>query len=414
MWSSLLFAAYAALTGAGPTTRPPVQSTQRPSCPTDRNYQIVPSPFFEEDRTVFLGDEDRLAVWRSTDAGITWTAVYTPGLFEHEAQVYWLKVPAIRSPSGLRIYLVYFDTEYYGWRIVRSRDSGATWDAPRHYYYPVIGPEFFEATNQPDTLFRSNSSGLFRSDDDTLSWQRIVTGTWVNQIYPSPTFADDQILFARFDANFHISHDGGMTWEERHGLCPGSYIYELAFSPDFTADQRLFANEGNGLTRSQDGGQSWVYLYPQDELPCQYHNNDGAYKVRVSPDYPNDHTVFMSTASSLRVSYDDGLHWRRLIGGWLFKFSISRQPEAQLRSTYFPLALGGGQMPAYRIYLPLSAGQGELPMERPWTLFATSAAGENYRSDDGGVSWQCLNLPPADLQDTTTHWDRNEFGGGPP
>ena len=206
-----------------------------------------------------------------------------------------------------------------------------------------------------------------------------------------------------------------MTWEERpSGICDYTWIHELAFSPGFSTDQTLFAVDGNNsLIRSEDGGQSWLHLYPQDEPPCQFHNDDGASKVQVSPDYPDDHTVFMSTGTALYVSYDDGLHWRRMIGGWLFDFSVSRRPAAPLRPTYFPL-IQGGQTPAHRLHFPALAGQSDLPMERPLTLFASTAGGENYRSDDGGVTWQCLNLPPVDTPGTSLHQARKEFAGGLP
>lgn len=60
----------------------------------------------------------------------------------------------------------------------------------------------------------------------------------------------------------------------------------------------------------------------------------------------------------------------------------------------------------HRIYLPLASGSGALPKPVPLTLFARDWSDNiYYRSDDGGVSWRCLNLPSSGLQSTT-----NELG----
>jgi len=210
----------------------------------------------------------------------------------------------------------------------------------------------------------------------------------------SPDFADDQTLFAMVD-RFIISTDGGYTWEARSdGFCEDERIRDVSLSPDFTNDQTLFAKTNfHSLQKSEDGGRTWQYLYPPDEPPCEYHYN-GVLRVHLSPDYPSDRTVYIDASDALLVSYDDGHTWRRLRNGRTYGFSVHRRPTPVSRFIYLPLVVSAAETPVrHQLHLPLVAGRGTLPISRPYTIFV-ELADVHLRSDDGGVTWQCLNLPP--------------------
>ena len=83
-----------------------------------------------------------------------------------------------------------------------------------------------------------------------------------------------------------------------------------------------------------------------------------------------------------------------------YAYSIRRGPEPDRRPTYLPLLLKSPSQvatPRYRQYLPLVVQFGNLLRSMPLTLIGSDYHDyrfDYYRSDDGGLTWRCLNLPP--------------------
>ncbi len=384
-------------------------------CSSGSGFLAV-SPFFDEDQTIFMPGR---SVWRTTDGDATWQAVFElpsghwPGI---------TRIAPIRSAEGLHVYFGYSEgtDPYPPYYFTHSSDDGETWEDP--WPDQLTGVCQREGvTNELGVLFSSCSTlwplqgdpsidGIHRSVDHGRTWERVwIGGGGVWNAIPSPDYTNDHTVFAiRLDiypdANPYpmVSTDSGGSWHDlSFGLCPiqsNANINNLIVSPNFADDRTLFGITRNAhLLRSEDRGLIWQDIYPRNVPTCEQ-SWDFIQEVALSPDYASDQTIFMQTTSGFYVSYDDGQRWQRLLEDrYLSYIQVRRRPTPGLRFNYLPLVPRNPSTPTparYNVYLPLLGGHSDIPHSVPLTLFAYhSLTGYNYRSDDGGLTWRCLNLP---------------------
>jgi photosystem II stability/assembly factor-like uncharacterized protein len=105
--------------------------------------------------------------------------------------------------------------------------------------------------------------GLFLSDQDGHSWERVDAGLTASTFrFVTPELAGTE------PARVFRSEDRGRSWEELDGITriPGHHEWYLPYSPRagaarnayVTGDRLLVAAEVAGLLRSDDGGRTWV------------------------------------------------------------------------------------------------------------------------------------------------------------
>ena len=342
-------------------------------------------------------------VWRSTDDGITWQVVYqAPGFNEEVNNLAVVRVP---GEIGVTLYIRHWHYRRKIYGIARSTDAGITWqertacDPNCLGIFPTNRPEtIFAIRGEPPVVFESGM-GILRSDDGGLSWQAVWEETNVWRLFVSPTFADDMTLFGKAD-NLIGSSDGGITWRRQDDEAGPNHM--VAFSPDFAHDHTAFGVSTHTLFKSQDAGLSWQ--------PMFFFSGDlwGA-DLDISPNFVEDRTLFIATENAVLVSYDDGANWSVIASG-------VQKPRLDVRrsagdSNQVAPGIGGLRQqgnsqegvasPAVRAtlshqaYLPLAGKTGL--RTRPLSLFLSTQAGSNfhyYHSDDGGLTWNCLNAPP--------------------
>jgi len=392
-----------------------------PDCPKDNfgGGGPVLSPFFETDRTIILPESTTATLWRSIDGAQTWQVAHQ---LDSPYRYFFYPIIAPQArPTGLHIYSpVQKDIGSY-WLIpylTHSSDSGLTWEAPWQNYQVEC---WLAATNEEGTIFANCttlypgdlgvSDGIHRSTDHGHTWQHvwIETAAW-EAAAPSPDYANDQTIYTVRRALWPdtgvypmISTDGGLNWEDiAPGLCPedsGSNVHKIVVSPHFATDRIVFGQANGHLLKSEDGGASWQGIYPQDGDPCQY-PSDPVREFALSPEYATDQTIFMRVDSGFYISYDDGHHWRQLLDTkQIINIRVRGRPAQNNWFTYLPLLLsdpGHGSQSSHRLYFPMIAGSGTLPRSLPFTIVAEEHVGKPYgyvRSDDGGITWRCLNLP---------------------
>ncbi len=177
-------------------------------------------------------------LWKTTDGGLTWTPLtdLQPSLAVGAVAI----APSSCGPPPCRTIYVgtgeqtFSGSSYYGAGILKSTDSGATW---QHLPGPFAGP------------FGSG---------------RLSGGAFIGSLAVHPS--DPNILLAGVfqpgsSANSGVlrSTDGGVTWTVRLTGAPGT---EVVFAtPDgllaFAALGSPSGNPANGVYRSTDGGISW-------------------------------------------------------------------------------------------------------------------------------------------------------------
>lgn len=415
------------------------QSSSLPPCPKQDGYFLTASPWYAQDQTLFLSDIYPGAIWRSEDAGITWTGIVDMSRYDG-FRFGPVTIAPVESASGFQLY---HDWTYLPGIFVTARllwysaDSGATWLArtpshgeARNDMYP---------TNDPGTMFAREpsspwwlSSGIWRTTNGARSWAEVWDGTEAGWLAVSPEFSPDQTLFASLSGNSPelgspviVSTDSGESWRGAGGedLCDEA-AGSLQISSGFAQDRTLFVHQASSLFESQDAGETWGVVFPPDRPHCQpgvVAPTVDSYKL--SSTFGQDHTLYVVTTGPgddhrLLVSSDGGATWtfqanlsRSTSLLWVLPAAAGSDAGTEIRANArspLPKALedvGWSQGTSratvldndWTIFLPRVDWTGAQPTARPFTLFIDAWNGVDgwsyYRSDDGGVTWACMQLP---------------------
>jgi hypothetical protein len=389
------------------------------------NSIVVPSPRYDVDHTIYLFQHmypvsvrgERIRLWRSTNRGISWDKVfeYTDRYRAGGNVVAGFPVFGRHTPTVYLRFNYGIPGEYELWH---SIDGGDTWEE-RTLPFPggaCYGPVF---AGESQTLFSPcihlwlwNYIGIDRSIDTAQTWNRVWSTTGIYEVVSSPSFVADGTLFASVQLGYEppplpkliASFDGGDTWQPRDvGLC-NMVVNSIALSPDFAQDRTLFAIQNGIIFKSQNAGQSWLQVYAEDNRQCEDSTSIYSHNLFVSPNYAQDRTLFWLNEGVLYASYDDGLSWQRLTRSTSVSNVAIRRSPAPVAALPEPVALvsqsstgassAPGRTTGYQVFLPLVMQRGPQPL--PLTIFA-SLGGSNtpHRSDDGGITWTPVSLPPA-------------------
>ncbi|MEP7355637.1 MAG: hypothetical protein ABI847_00195 [Anaerolineales bacterium] len=291
---------------AGPGQPWSLLSTGSPGGRPDHISSIVTSPNFNNDGTVFALNDyssqvSRLAV--SQDAGRYWSEHEVPGPGDY--------VMAVFSPS--------FQTDHKllatrGTSLYFSDDLGANWQ-PLATSLP-IEPTLFAispAYTTDHTLFIGHyGDGIWRSTNNGATWSRIF-GEFVTDLDISSGYPADPVIFVTLynDGVFRTDNAGG-TWTpvSAPNFSPD---YRITLSPNYPQDHTLFSAatgiSSGGAFRSEDSGATWIDITGH----VQTHYMQPA---TVSPRYAQDHTVLMAPdIGPLYWSENGGENWFALRGG---------------------------------------------------------------------------------------------------
>jgi len=224
-------------------------------------------------------------VWKTENAGTTWTPV-----FDDEVS-YSIGCVTI-DPSNPHVIWVGTGENVggrhvgYGDGVYRSRDGGAHWENlglkdSQHISRIVVHPEDSDVVwvaSQGPLWSKGGERGLYKTSDAGKSWKQVLgAGDWtgVTEVVIDPR--DPDVLYAATwqhhrtvaaymgggpESGLHRSTDGGETWEKlSHGLPEGPLgKIGLAISPQrpdvLYAAIELKRSEG-AVYRSADRGSSW-------------------------------------------------------------------------------------------------------------------------------------------------------------
>jgi photosystem II stability/assembly factor-like uncharacterized protein len=172
---------------------------------------VAISPGFASDRTAFAASASQ-GLYKSTDGGMTWTAIALPGSLVE------IGVVAV-SPA--------FPTD----QVV--------------YAAPITG-----------SLLKSTNGGT--------SWTTLprTANLLVLDIQLSPNYASDQTFFAAtIQSGVMKSTNGGILLLPQSAF-PDQFVTALAVSPNFTTDQTVFAAAYHSIYKSATGGATWTDTIP--------------------------------------------------------------------------------------------------------------------------------------------------------
>jgi len=394
------------------------------------------------EQTYYMGTTGG-GVWKTLDAGQSWNNV-SDGYFGGS-----IGAVAVSEWDSNVIYVGTGEKTVRGnvspgegmWK---STDAGDTWtraglDDAQHIARVRIHPK------NPDVayaavmghLFGPNEQrGVFRTTDGGDSWERVLfvnADTGAVDLVMDPT--NPRILYAGMwrvrrtpyslesggeGSGLYKSVDGGTTWQNlttNEGLPTGMIgIVGVTVSP--TNNQNLYAMieaEKGGLFRSRDAGKTWekvnedrnlrqrawyytrLYADPADQesvyvLNVRFHYSKDGGKSFSEIDVPHgdNHDLWIDPANPLRmiqandggsnVSFDRGENWS----------TQSNQPTAQMyrvsTDNAFPYRLLGGQQDNSAVRIRSRSARGRSIGVRDWEPTAGGESGHiNAKPDDPDV-----------------------------
>ncbi len=294
------------------------------------------------------------------------------------------------------------------WRgLFRSTDAGITWthsagletdlenDAVR------FSPNF--AVDR--TAFTWADNHLYRSTDAGQSWTLYYTASAnITALALSPDFGSDQTaILGTFGQGAYITTDGGVTWNPCDTSLTDSFILSAAFSPSYSSDHTLMVGtHSKGFFLSTDSGAHWAAL--NSGLPTYTH---GSYynisSITPSPVFATDQIIFARVLGYLYRTTDAGATWVQVSGLPLNLVSFVLAPDfATSHKAYASMrTLEGGKY----IYTSSDSGANWSQLASNMLVdsiaLGTTAGGETRlfgtsengvaRSENGGLTWKLYN-----------------------
>ena len=267
----------------------------------------------------------KFAIFRSTNAGESWTRVVPGGELFGGSLVRF-------DPASNDVWVAYHGG------LLQSDDDGATWlaapvlerrvsrlaiDAPRRIFYAATTEGLFvrkgaegswekrdpagagEGVGDVDvdlasgTVWAATDQGLFESHDAGGSWKPIAfAGKQVERV----VFEGPSTLHILNDTTYRRSSDGGRTWSAPDAV--EMKLYDIAFAGRGT----LYATGDTGVVKSADDGRTWKPLAAPPGAPLRLPAVDPQNPSRLyAPAY--DEAIYKSV--------DGGRGWTRKSKGLL-------------------------------------------------------------------------------------------------
>lgn len=194
---------------------------------------------------------DLLDLYKTTDAGTSWTKILTGASPDQIRDVYFLD-------ANTGFYTTFTESSM----IAKTTDGGAHWvNTKLGDYKFVFSMEFANAS----TGFAVGSEGLIlKTTNQGNTWTRLTPSTtnWLTSVH---TFNVNTVLVAGYDGLLLRTTDGGNTWNEIRSSIRGDIG-----AIKFIDNNHGYAFTGNYGAYSQiyetlDGGATWRYLQNMDE-----------------------------------------------------------------------------------------------------------------------------------------------------
>lgn len=260
---------------------------------TGRITTIAVDPSDSTGDTVLIGGAQG-GIWRSTDAGNTWTAVG-----DQNASLAMGSI-AFAPSQNSTVYAgtgeqasIGFDI-YYGAGVLKSTDHGQTWTQTCTVAgpsCPFIGP-YLDSLNP--------SFGFFNFGGARISYIA------VNPQNPQLVLVAAQLGIEGPTEGIYCSADGGATWSNIFPDEMATFVGFASSTVAFAAFGKPFgssplAPHGNGVYKSTNANSCSATFTPVAAgLPAQ--SSIGRIEMGISPNYPSDSTVYASIADASQAS----------------------------------------------------------------------------------------------------------------
>lgn len=151
---------------------------------------------------------------------------------------------------------VMFGWDSGGRGLFRSSDGGRSWEAlfPQGLQGPILS---LAGPAKKDLVYAGTTVGLFRSNDSARTWNPVIE-QGATTVAASPTDANHLYIYTE-QKGMQISTDGGQTFTSASAGIPDSEVIgAIAISGE--DPQRAYAAGATTIYQTTDGGDSWFAI----------------------------------------------------------------------------------------------------------------------------------------------------------
>lgn len=445
-WSATVIALLCAIamarTAAPPAVMSAEENTWQPLGPSDaglmNQFRAQVSPAWPADQTVLANHHQWLI--RSGDGGATWQwlPVRVPTRF-------WLT--RSEHAQTLAFAMGYPDSAGQGTRLLRSMGALDTWESVMDLPQLRAG-SLVDLVSPPaggaSMMLAYGDSAIYRTDDSGATWKALPLPAGpgaqrLTEVHVSPDFDSDRTVVIAMSgadsstypymdpstragsaslppipekhlasAGLFISYDAGESWKRiGEGLQVNGVAYphvqDLALSPTFSRDRTLYVwawgpadrtvshgeqhiSVANALFVSNDAGATWNLAWDQPTLVNEISQE---HVLRLAPASSGDRALAMVLRppsvreySKLGLKFEEGQPTCTV-------HRIERDGDRWRVEDAFATSIGNGGCGELKT-LPAPHGERVVVVLGQYPRLGMGV----YASDDHGITWSALGLPP--------------------
>ena len=209
--------------------------------------------FYPFSPNIILGETQNGGIRRTTNGGTSWSSAMS-GISTSE-NVAWI-APIINDPS--RVNTFYTARQ----RVYKTTTSGSSWFAVSGNVNGTTAVRNLSVSlTNPDILYATSSSQVFRSNDGGTSFVNVTSGTpnrTITSVYVHPDSSN--IAFVTFSGfgsgKIYRTTNDGATWVSISNRLPDSPVNDILIIPE-DPNNHYFAATDIGVFYTTDGGANW-------------------------------------------------------------------------------------------------------------------------------------------------------------
>lgn len=364
----------------------------------------------------FMYGTARGGVVTSSDGGDTWkvaSAIWPkrePIVIDGEVEPQRIESAAVFAIAADPVVTGVLFAGTDGDGVFKSTDAGVTWTPLNTGLVDPIVLTLAIAPADPNTLYAGTDSGVFKLATASGTWQPASTGltdTHIRQLATDPSSPKSLYAVTEKGALFQTGN-GGASWLEV-GTTPPAAATRRALSPDNATVQYAY---GQGLFRSTDGGTTWQTVAALAGMFVSPFVIDGTtpttlYARALVIDSTGPAAPYARTTSArLFKSLDAGSTWTAIEDGIIdppVTVSIATLAIDRSSAVYAVAGYDQGRRYIAGTFKSVDGGVRWTPLddvvpiavdpEQQSTVYATSSREGIVKSTDGGQHWGPTNFP---------------------
>ena len=202
-----------------------------------------------------LGETQYNGIFRTTNGGVNWSSA-TSGLSTTENKA-WV-APIIHHPTISGTFYTAREKVY------RSTNNGGTWIVISGVINGTSAiRELSQSKTNPNIMFATSGSLLFKSSDEGINWTNITIGLpsrTITSVYVHPLDAEQVFLtYSGFGTSkVYKSTNGGSSWTSIQGNLPDTPVNDLLIFTDNSGyPNTYFAATDVGVFVTENNGTNW-------------------------------------------------------------------------------------------------------------------------------------------------------------